>query len=287
MKPKLLISAGYPSSGTTSLYYTLWSNKYGHGGHWKENQYLMLIQSPHLFEVRKRTHKNRIKFGEGVVRPWDLPENIFMNYHTPILPFDTKDFKLEKYIAYYLDLWERIKGEYKSLLDFSNAKQQSLSEKFMLSIKDELLKNFDIKIIMTLRDPIHRLWSYCNRRSLEKGGKPKSYMKIFFHDPNLSYVEKYKKYVRVWGEENIKVIINEDFYVGHIQPLSEFLDCTIEPKFNEIAHLSDIKHKVYNNWCKIDEENWRDALKNMSWVYDEFEKTFGYIPDQWGRHSIL
>ena len=77
MKPKLLISAGYPSSGTTSLYYTLWSNKYGHGGHWKENQYLMLIQSPHLFEVRKRTHKNRIKFGEGVVRPWDLPENIF------------------------------------------------------------------------------------------------------------------------------------------------------------------------------------------------------------------
>ena len=33
---KLLLNAGYPASGTTSLYYTLWSNKYGHGGGVKE-----------------------------------------------------------------------------------------------------------------------------------------------------------------------------------------------------------------------------------------------------------
>ena len=61
MKPKLLLNAGYPSTGTTSLYFTLWNNKYGHGGHWKENEYLMFLQSPHLFESRKKIHKNRIK----------------------------------------------------------------------------------------------------------------------------------------------------------------------------------------------------------------------------------
>ena len=286
MKPKLLLNAGYPSSGTTSMYYTLWNNKYGHGGHWKENQYLLFLQSPYLFENRKKIHKNSVKFGEGEMRPWDLPRNIFMDYHTPILPFTTKKFKLEKYIAYYLDLWERIKGEYKSMLDFSNAKHP-LSEKFMLSVRDELLKNFDIKAVMTLRDPIHRLWSYCNRRSLTQGGKPQSYMKIFFHDLSLSYVEKYQRYVRVWGKDNVKVIINEDFYAGHTQPLSDFLEYDISPTFNHVTDLYDIKHKVYNNWCKIDIKTWTNAFENMSWVYDEFEKTFGYIPHQWGRHSIL
>lgn len=286
MKPKLLINAGYPSTGTTSLYYTLWSNKYGHGGHWKENEYLMFIQSPHLFEIRNKIHKNRIRFGDGVVRPWALPDNIFMNYQTPILPYAIGEFKLEKYISYYLDLWERIKGEYQSMLDFSNAEHQ-YSEKFMLSIREELLKNFDIKIVMTLRDPIHRLWSFSNRRSLTQGGKPQSYMEKYFHDSDMSYLKKYKKYVRVWGEERLKVIINEDFYAGHTQPLSDFLGYTIAPTFNQINNLFDIKHKVYNNWCKIGIETWRDAFENMSWVYDEFEKTFGYIPDQWGRHSIL
>ena len=286
MKPKLLLNAGYPSSGTTSLYYTLWNNKYGHGGHWKENQYLIFLQSPHLFEIRKKIHRDRIKFGEGVERPWDLPENIFMNYDTPMLPFTSKEFKLKKYIDYYLDLWERIKNEYQSILDFSNAKH-SLSEKFMMSIREDLLKNFDIRIVMTLRDPIHRLWSYSNRRSLTQGGKPETYMKIFFHDLSLSYVKKYKKYVRVWGENNVKVIINEDFYAGHTQPLSDFLGYIIEPTFNQITHLSDIKRKVYSNWCEIDEKTWKNAFENMSWVYDEFEKTFGYIPHQWGRHSIL
>jgi len=286
MKPKLLLNAGYPSTGTTSLYYTLWNNKYGHGGHWKENEYLMFIQSPHLFEIRNKVHKNRIKFGEGVDRPWELPNNFFMNYQTPIFPYYTKGFKLEKYIAYYIDLWERIKNEYESLLDFSNAEHQ-LSEKFMTSIKEDLLKNFDIKIVMTLRDPIHRLWSFSNRRSLTQGGKPQSYMKIFFHDLSLSYVEKYQRYVRVWGKDNVKVIINEDFYAGHTQPLSDFLEYDISPTFNHVTDLYDIKHKVYNNWSKIDIKTWTNAFENMSWVYDEFEKTFGYIPHQWGRHSIL
>ena len=286
MKPKLLLNAGYPSTGTTSLYYTLWNNKYGHGGHWKENEYLMFIQSPHLFEIRNKVHKNRIKFGEGVDRPWELPNNFFMNHQTPIFPYFTEGFKLEKYIAYYIDLWERIKNEYESLLDFSNAEHQ-LSEKFMTSIKEDLLKNFDIKIVMTLRDPIHRLWSFSNRRSLTQGGKPQSWMKKYFDDRDMSYTDKYKKYVRVWGKDNVKVIINEDFYAGHTQPLSDFLGYNIAPTYDQLSYLSEMKNKVYSNWCEIDMKTWKNAFENMSWVYDEFEKTFGYIPHQWGRHSIL
>tara|TARA_B100001109_G_scaffold159809_1_gene130066 strand:+ start:513 stop:1373 length:861 start_codon:yes stop_codon:yes gene_type:complete len=286
MKPKLLLNAGFPSTGTTSLYYTLWTNKYGHGGHCKENDYLINLQSPHLFEIRNNIKKNNINFSEGVERPWDLPQNVFLNYQTSIFPLDIENLKIEKYIVYYLDLWERIKDEYQSIMDFSNTEQQ-LSEKFMLSIRENLLKNFDIKIVMTLRDPINRLWSFSNRRSLTQGGDPQSWMKKYFDDSNISYSGKYKRYVRVWGEDNVKVIINEDFYAGQTQPLSDFLEHDMAPTFNEISHLSNIKRKVYSNWCEIDLKTWKDAFENMSWVYDEFEKTFGYIPDQWGRHSIL
>ena len=286
-KPKFLLSASFRASGTTSLYYTLWSNKYGHGGRVKENQYLEFLQSPHLYQSLEKLHKNKIKFGEGALRPWLVPEKIFMDYDSPLFPYTNQEFKLEKYIAYYLDLWERIKGEYQSVLDFSNT-SQPLSEKFMLSIKDELLKHFDLKFIMILRDPISRLWAHCNRVSACEGNTPQNLMKKFYKDPNLvSYRDQYRRYANVWGEEKIKIIINEDFYLGKTQNISDFLEYDIKTSFYQISHLSSIKDKVYNDWCKIDIKTWENAFQNMSWVYEEYEKEFGYIPHQWGRHSIL
>jgi len=287
MKPKLLLSASLRASGTTSLFYTLWNNKYGHGGLWKENEYLMFLQSPHLYEYRKALHKTKKKFGEGMIRPWVLPQNVFMNYKTSLLPYSAEGFKLEKYIAYYLDLWERIKGEYQSTLDFSNT-QEPLSEKFMLSIKDELLKHFDVKFIMIVRDPISRLWAHSNRMSACHGGEPQTLIKEYYEDPDLvSYRNQYERYEKVWGEDKIKLIINEDFYTGETQGISEFLDYNIRPTYDKITHLSDIKDEIYSNWRKIDIETWEDAFENMSWVYEEFKEKFGYIPDRWGRHAIL
>ena len=202
-------------------------------------------------------------------RPWSLPDNMFMPEHT----FD-KEPSLENYISYYVKLWKEIEGKYQSLLDFSNSEQQ-LTEEFMLSIKDELLKHFDIKVVMMLRDPIRRLWSVCNRKSLTEGGTPQSHMK--FDDPNLSYVDKYKKYVRVWGEDNVKVIINEEFYAGHTYPLSYFLEYDIKPRYSKIARLSKMKDDLYSQWCDLDKDTWKLAYDNMKWIYDEYDN----VPKAW------
>ena len=269
MKPKLLLNAGYPSSGTTSLYYTLWSNKYGHGGGVKESNYLLHIQSPQVEKDREKLHQSKKKYGKGMYRPWGLPNKVFTNHS-----FNHTNPSIDKYIDYYLKLWEDIKDEYVSVLDFSNAEQQ-LTEEFMLSIKDELLKNFDIKVVMTLRDPIRRLWSLCNRKSLTEGGTPLSHMK--FDDPNLSYTDKYKKYVRVWGENNVKVIINEEFYAGHTNSLSHFLNYDIKPKYSNITRLSKMKDDMYSQWCDLDKDTWKLAYNNMKWIYDEYNN----IPKVW------
>ena len=269
MKPKLLLNAGYPSSGTSSLYYTLWSNKYGHGGGVKESNYLLHIQSPQVEKDREKLHQSKKRYGKGMYRPWSLPDNMFMPEHT----FD-KEPSLENYISYYVKLWKEIEGKYQSLLDFSNSEQQ-LTEEFMLSIKDELLKHFDIKVVMMLRDPLRRLWSVCNRKSLTEGGTPQSHMK--FDDPNLSYVDKYKKYVRVWGENNVKVIINEEFYAGHTYPLSYFLEYDIKPRYSKIARLSKMKDDLYSQWCDLDKDTWKLAYDNMKWIYDEYDN----VPKAW------
>ena len=281
MKPKLTINASYRASGTTSLYYTLWENNYGHGGGVKDNQYLMFLQSPHLIESRRILHKNKKKFGEGMPRPWVLPDEIFLDHH-----FKQNELTLDNYINYYLGLWEDIKGNYESLLDFSNT-QEPLSEKFMKSVKDKLLEYFDIKFVMILRDPVYRLWSHCNRLSIEGAGTPQTLMEKNYNDPYYSYCDQYMRYVKVWGEEKIKIIINEDFYKGKTQSLSEFLNWNIKPSYKDVSHLSKIKDSEYNSWCNLDVETWKYSMHNMEWVYEEFEKMFGYIPDQWGRHSIL
>ena len=273
VKPKLLLNAGFPSSGNTSLYYTLWSNKYGHGGNVKESNYLLHIQSPQIEKDREKLHRRKNRYGKGMYRPWSLPDSMFMHKHR----FDKK-LSLDNYIDYYLKLWKDIEGKYQSLLDFSNSDQQ-LREEFMLSIKDELLKNFDIKVVMMLRDPIRRLWSVCNRKALTEGGTPQSHME--FDDPNLSYIDKYKRYVRVWGEDNIKIIINEEFYAGYTYPLSCFLEHDIKPRYSKITHLSKMKDDLYSQWCNLEYKTWKYAYENMKWVYDEFENKFRYIPNDW------
>ena len=273
VKPKLLLNAGYPSSGNTSLYYTLWSNNYGHGGNVKESNYLLHIQSPQAQKNREKLHQRKKKYGKGIYRPWSLPDSIFMSEHT----FDKKP-SIDNYISYYVKLWRDIDDKYQSLLDFSNSEQQ-LTEKFMMSIRDELLKYFDIKVVMMLRDPIRRLWSVCNRKSLTEGGTPQSHME--FNDPYLSYIEKYERYIRVWGKDRVKFIINENFYKGNMQPLSEFLQFPISPTYVDVTHLTSVKNKIYSQWCDLEYKTWKYAYKNMKWVYDEFENKFGYIPNDW------
>ena len=286
MKPKLLLSAGLPSSGSTSLYYTVWDNNYAHGGVLKENNYLLSIQSPERFKQNRK----KKDFGKKIDTPWKTNSEFFnpslSEEHYTNVSFDALcSSSLEKYINYNLKLWEDVKDNFQSVADFSNSNRH-LTEEFMMSIRDELLKYFDIKVVMIFRDPIRMVWSTCNRRSKLGEGSPESILEKNFDHPNLKYVELYEKYVRVWGKDKVKLIINEDFYKGDTKSLSKFLEFNILPTYKKITHLSSLKEKLYSQWCNYNYETWKYAYENMKWVYENFENNFGYIPSDWGKWYI-
>tara|TARA_B100000902_G_scaffold135629_1_gene133935 strand:- start:223 stop:1101 length:879 start_codon:yes stop_codon:yes gene_type:complete len=286
VKPKLLLSAGLPASGSTSLYYTVWNNKYAHGGAMKESNYLLSIEFPEKFKQNNEDHKNKKGFGMGVDRLWVMPSEVFDSSFIEDVGFNALcSSSLEKYINYNLKLWETVKDNFESVTDFSNSNRQ-LTEKFMMSIRDELLKYFDIKVVMIFRDPIRMVWSACNRRSKLGEGLPESIIEQYFYHPNVRYVDLYERYVRVWGKDRVKFIINEDFYKGDMQPLSKFLEFPISPTYKNITHLSSLKEKVYSQWCDLGYETWKYAYENMKWVYDDFENNFGYMPSDWGKWYI-
>ena len=65
-----------------------------------------------------------------------------------------------------------------------------------------------------------------------------------------------------------------DFFKGETQSLSNFLEFDILPPVIK----SD---RTYSMKYDIDSETWRYAYKKYKWLYDEFENTFGFIPDAW------
>lgn len=289
MKPKLLLSAGLSTSGSTSLYYTIWNNKYAHGGVVKESNYLYRIQSPKEWEQNKEHNKNKKQFSKDIDKPWKL-EDVSNIFNTSLSEKHIHEYlhtkvSLEKYINYNLRLWEEVKDNFQSVADFSNRNSQ-LTGQFMMSIRDELLKYFDIKVVMIFRDPIRKLWGICNRRSKWGEGSPESILKKYIDYPNVNYVDLYERYVRVWGKHRVKFIINEDFYKGDVQPLSDFLEFPISSSYQDIKYLDDIKGRVYSDWCDIDYETWNYAYNNMKWVYENFENNFGCIPSDWGKWYI-
>jgi len=84
----------------------------------------------------------------------------------------------------------------------------------------------------------------------------------------------YERHVKVWGKEKVKFIISEDFFKGETQSLSNFLGFDILPPIIK-------SNKTYSMKYDIDFETWRYAYKKFKWLYDEFENTFGFIPDAW------
>ena len=118
MKPKLLLSVNRSSSGTTSLYHTVWNSKYAHGGIVKESQYLYKMQSPSWQKKIDTYHNNKTWRDVRILKPWSLPSDVFK---TTLMGKDINEFfkseelSLEKYVKYYLRLWETVKDDFQSL----------------------------------------------------------------------------------------------------------------------------------------------------------------------------
>ena len=310
MKPVLLLNIGTPFSATSPLHYTLgWDNKYAHTGHQKEHHYLYVLESDKQLvndgQVNNSHTLDQLKDRLSTINERRNPNKPkILSKDSEYVKFDGKDFyskeiSIQKYINYYLTHYNHIKEDYKAVADFSNA-NACLSEEFMLSIKDELLKHFDVKVTVVFRDPVRRLWSISNKfnnrstfSSLEINPNPHDWIKMCVGgklEPNCYYHDIIRRHRNVWGDDRVHPIIMEEFWAGDTQPLSDFLDFPIT-KLHENVYYPDMganpPHYEYlkDQWSsdKVDlDDQTRDyCLDRLSYLYKLFEDEYGRIPEAW------
>ena len=289
-KIKLLLGAGVPYSATTPLWYTLqWDHKYCHTGHKKETQWLDIIQ-------KQQERKYNLKYDRGIrlmdrskkfqktpefylehKKPWWIMRTQFSRQEEDY--FFTLPTTIEKYIEYYKKHWECVNYEFQSVGDFSNSTCE-LKKQFMLDIRDQLLEVFDIKVILIFRNPVYRLWSAskCN------------YEKIFCPNGKVNnlnhYAKMYTKHCEVWGKENVLPLIMEKVWKDPSE-LSDFLGYKIE-KMHENVYYPERGTKcptprfLQDQWAGEHHDiDYPKLRKEFDYLYTDFEKTFGYLPEEW------
>ena len=283
-KPKLLLSAGTMFSATTPLFYTLcYDNKYAQTGAVKEHNFLHKLYKK--FDKTERYKDVGWRRKNTKIRPvnTNIPEGLCTGYS--MIKGDT----IDDYNNYYLKLWKQIKGKYKSVADFSN-QNAILSKDFMEVIKPHILQHFNVKVVMVFRDPIRRAWSKCNDLCQMYQKNPFIEFVHNMYNRHADYGRIYQNYVDVWGRENVHALIMEEFWSGEKKTLCDFLDFDIK-NIHENAYYPDKGSKapqynyLWDQWSSnthdLDKITWDIACEKMQWIYDDFEKIFGYVPKEW------
>ena len=237
---------------------------------------------------------------------------------TPMDIFFRNKIKLDDYIEYYLKHWDNIKNDYAAVCDFCNG-NWGLDYGFLKMIAPKLLDHFEIKVMMEFRDPVRRFYSEIGSffaNTLDFGSKHhhdfriqslvrrKKHTKLFFHyltqgwySNNSDYRGGYAKYVDVFGKENVYTVIMEDFWdkkqeKNQLQQISDFLSYKVE-KIHENAYVPFMgknapQHEfLKDQWAsdieELTDEEYCRAVHIMSRYYNDFQNTFGYIPDSWKK----
>ena len=305
-KVKLLLNVGTCFSATSPFHYTVsWDHKCVYTGHSKEHQYLY-----HMMEGKKRL-KGEAKTPKRHVKEFQGKPDILTNKSEYIVGKWTKEqedeffrspLSIDRYISYYKRHWENSKHDYEWVGDFSN-QNALLSIPFMQTIRDQLLEHFDIKVTMQFRDPIRRLFSVANK-VVKNGEYPDmTPIQVMYKwlsgrfEPNAYYSSIYRRHAHIWGIENVKAIIMEEFWNPDTQKegleeLSDFLGYNFT-KVHENVYYPDMGSNppkydyLSDQWAsdKVDitEEQYKTCARLMKSVYAEFEKTFGYVPIEWGQ----
>ena len=289
-KIKLLLGAGVPYSATTPLWYTLtWDHKYCHTGHKKEPQWLDIIQKQQEQKYNEKYDRGvrlidrRPKFTRipyfylGHKKPWWIQRTKFNRQEED--SYFSLPTTLEQYIDYYKKHWNDVKYEFQSVGDFSNSTCQ-LKKQFMLDIRDQLLEVFDIKVILIFRNPVYRLWS-ASKCNYEKIFCPNGKVDNWNH-----YAKMYTKHCEVWGKENVLPLIMERVWKDPSE-LSDFLGYKIE-KMHENVYYPERGTKapklrwLTDQWAGEHHDiDYPKLRKEFDYLYTDFEKTFGYLPEEW------
>tara|TARA_B100000131_G_scaffold156731_1_gene152052 strand:+ start:221 stop:1144 length:924 start_codon:yes stop_codon:yes gene_type:complete len=305
-KIKLLLNTGTCFSATSPFHYTVsWDHKCVYTGHTKEHMYLfnMMMGEDNIRMDGKRPRpdvaKKRKKpdllthLSPYVLGKWTQEEEN---------RFFQDSLSIENYIWYYKKHWENCKHDYEWVGDFSN-QNALLSIPFMQTIRDQLLEHFDIKVTMQFRDPIRRLFSVANKCVKNNEYPNMTPIQVMYQwlsgrfEPNAYYSSIYRRHALIWGVENVRAIVmeelwNPDTQKQELEYLSDFLGYNFT-KVHENVYYPDMgsnppKYEYLSdqyNSDKVDitDDQYKTCARLMKSVYAEFEKTFGYVPDEWNK----
>ena len=324
-KPKFIIIAGTGWSASTPLWYTLQvQNKFVHGGLVKENNFLDSISlTPSMrFKKRKDIYQETKKFNlskeSRIIRNLSIiTDNFRKNSHKKRIPgvkndiFFTQEeldeykkysFTLEKYITFYKRHWKHLQENncpYQGVGDFSNANAW-LPQEFCYKVVDKLSEDFDVKVLMIVRDPIRRLWSevggYWVPESPRQWENIEEYKDLFFDYVKSGYLH-YLRIIEKWERvAPTHVIIMEQLWEGDEQErekqrLSDFLDYDIK-NIHENAYCPDRgpnapKHLgLRDQWSSdkywLSDELYNQVLPIMP-IYQQWVDRYGSLPLYWGK----
>ena len=296
MRPILHINAGVGWSATKPLCYTLERKKYAHKG--SATEYNMLY---YIYE-RKYIPEHAEYF-------WKTNHSLRTDKD-----FIKEDTTLDFYIEY---IKSKVKDGYRGVSDFSNS-NLSLPKHFLEEIAPILEEHFDVTVTTIWRNPVRRSYSqisnwYKHLTNQENAPDPwklndddevnkwkkikKEYPdsisfwknELLKRDPVLlpSYVKIYKNWKNAFSK--VYYIIMEEVWEDPTN-LSKFLGHPIKKMHANVyypergTNRPEIKG-LQDQWGSDLQDLSKDDLeygrKKLNWLYEEFEKEFGYIPHSW------
>lgn len=338
MKPKFIMSSGTGWSATTPLWYTLQlDNEYLHTGLKKEGGYLDVLSMTRQerFEKEKKLRATGGKSKTQRNRDW--AKTVLENNRQVLKELETnpdaitwaddgvagclagvrknlyftqeeidefvKMPTVSRYLQYYRTHWKHLQDHncpYQAVGDFSNS-NALLPESYCHNIVEKLSEDFDVKVVMIVRDPIRRLWSEVGGlwgpESKRQWNSEKEYTDHFLDKVNRQdywdFIQIIEKWERVCP---IHVIIMEQLWEGEHQErerqrLSDFLDYDIK-KIHENVYSPDrgphAPHYLglYDQW-RSDKYWLQDELyekvRPLFPVYQQWVDKYGSLPLYWGK----
>ena len=336
MKPKFILGSGIGWSATTPLWYSLQlDNQYLHTGHWKECGYLNHVSSTPSERFREENRermkrgtshaeymrqwaKNRVEKNQEVLKKLEKNPKTLTGKNNGRLAgvlrdlyltqedidaYTTPPYRLEKYITYYKRIWETLQENncpYQAVGDFTIS-NSLISEDFIHKLIEKLSEDFDVKVLIIVRDPIRRLWSEVNgewhpsspRQWVNEAECIKFFLSSIETNKHIDYIGIIEKWERVCPTH---VIIMEQLWEGDEQErekqrLSDFLDYDIKNIHENVYSPDCGPNAPHYQGC---EDQWRsdkywlqdklyNRVKPFFPVYQQWVDKYGGLPLYWGK----
>ncbi|MBL40764.1 MAG: hypothetical protein CL761_05570 [Chloroflexi bacterium] len=288
-KPILHINAGVGWSATKPLCYTF--DKVGYVHHNLSGD--KSITEPHMLHYLYESKYNPV-----------LAKSIWHNKQKHRkFDFIRKNTTLLWYIQY---MKSKVKDSHRGVCDFSNS-NGDLPDYFLKEIAPALEEEFDVRVTMIWRDPVRRSYSHLSAKykkykmssedhiewQMIKKQYPDSisYWKSKLDRPEPFLVPDYIKNLNNWKSAFKKVypVIMEEVWEDP-SGLSDFIGMKIEKMHDNVyfpergtkrPEIKGLRDQWSSDMQDLSNNDLQYGRNKLEWVYNNFQKEFGYIPQLW------